>query len=71
MKENTPPVLERVGLISKILMVVCGFWCPIARKEKKAKRKEKKLAETSRLKKFAREFQGRLMLEPLEERIVP
>ncbi len=70
MKENTPPVLERVGLISKILMVLCGCWCPIARKEKKTKRKEK-LATNSRLKEFAREFQGRLMLEPLEERIVP
>src|SRR3989304_2106475 len=34
-------------------------------------KRQRKLARESRLSNFAREFRGSLMLEPLEERIVP
>ena len=51
-----------------------GGWHSLLRgrngRNKKLKR-EKKLASPSRLASFGREFRGRLMLEPLEERIVP
>ena len=51
-----------------------GGWHSLLRgrngRNKKLKR-EKKLASASRLASFGREFRGRLMLEPLDEKILP
>ena len=68
MVSSASAVIEKVGLFSKVKMNLFGGWNPLSKKDKK---KKEKLASTSRLKSFAREFQGKLMLEPLEERIVP
>jgi hypothetical protein len=64
------------GLLEKMERInsVFGGWHSLLRGRTARNRrlkKERKLASASRLASFGREFRGRLMLEPLEERIVP
>ncbi|MDZ7402474.1 MAG: hypothetical protein ONB37_20145, partial [candidate division KSB1 bacterium] len=76
MSSQTAVESRKRGLLEKIEKMngFFGGWQSLLRgrtARNKRLKKERKLARESRLGSFGREFRGRLMLEPLEERIVP